>query len=295
MKGETPLVATGCADNRQRQLADETPSTDPANGGTNWTTGEVYSLACKTITIGASDVEAAAFDQKSYGALDGHLGGTVEYLVVSDIDDAGLNSYRPIVVPFAFFAHDDVPFDNISRMMAVHIFSGQVDDWADFGAATSLPIVKCLRHAGSGTHATLDGTVMYGAANLLWRAATNVYFYESSSDLILGPANLSGAIGYADADKHLDSDGNSKYPNIKRLTYQGFDATHDNIVAGVYPFWAAQWLYVDSSVTDTDPEGELALWAADAANMPTARQDYWAAQNEMSTLRADTFTFPETK
>lgn len=295
MKGLDPDSTSSCTDKRQRELADETPSTVPANGGTNWTTGEVYSLTCKTINIGASDVEAAAFKQKSYGAIDGHLGGTTVYWDVNNVDDSGLNNYRPIVVPFAFFAHDDVPFDNISKMMAVHIFSGQVDDWADFGAASSLPIVRCLRHAGSGTHATLHGTVMDGAGTLLWREGANTYFYESSSDLILGPANLSGAIGYADADKHLDDNGVSEYPNIKRLTYQGFDATHDNIVAGVYPFWAAQWLYVLPTVTDTDPEGELALWAAQAANMPTARQNYWAAQSEMSTERDDTFSFPVIK
>ncbi len=52
--------------------------------------------------------------------------------------------------------------DNLTREQAVAIFSGSVNNWENFGDYfASQPIVACLRHAGSGTHATLDLAVMH--------------------------------------------------------------------------------------------------------------------------------------
>jgi hypothetical protein len=51
--------------------------------------------------------------------------------------------------------------DNISRLQAVLLFAGQVNNWSQFGGYyDAKPVILCFRHAGSGTHATLDNAVM---------------------------------------------------------------------------------------------------------------------------------------
>lgn len=283
-----PDNVSPCTNKCERQLADET--------NTDWSGGVVQGLACKDVTIGASDVEAGAFQQESHGQVDGHLGGGWVDRVMdsSTIYDTGLGNYRPIVVPFAFFKHNSVPFTNLSRMMAVHLFSGQIDDWQDFDpSVSSLPVTLCMRHAGSGTHATLDAAVMAGGGNLMiyeWPSAPVAWFNESSSDLMACVDAFSGAVGYADADKNAGGD----YPNAVLLDYQGVSPVKANIVNGQYPFWAAQWLFVDS-VTPGSPEDQLATWAAVPANMPASRAPYWAAQQEMKVTKANSFTFPTRK
>ena len=294
MQNIDPDSVSSCTNKGQREMADETSSTVPANGGTNWSTGVVYSLACKDINIGASDVEAAALaGMESHGDLLGPLGGGWEDRVMdaSTIYDTGLSYYRPIVVPFAFFKNNSVPYTNLTKMMAAHLFSGQIYDWADFDPTqTSQDAVMCLRHAGSGTHATLNAVVMNNAAPILTDATfagmlyPMFYFNDGSSDMVNCLANVEGSIGYADADQTVAS-------NVTRISYQGVEATKANIVNGEYPFWAAQWLYVDSIVANS-PIDKLATWAADPDNMPTTRATYWAAQDEMNVVKTNSFTFP---
>lgn len=86
-----------------------------------------------------------------------------------------------------------VPLDNISRLQAAMIFSGQVANWQQFGLwYPDLPLVACLRHAGSGTQATIDWAVIRGTAND-WAPANGlvpgeepgwIYFNDGSSDMM---------------------------------------------------------------------------------------------------------------
>jgi len=270
-----------------RKLADETQ--------TNFDTGVVSATVCKDVTVGASDVEAGAFKQTTVGNKSGHLGGTYAVYQANNVSDGGKPNYRPVVVPFAFFANVGVPFDNLSQIMVAHIFAGGVDNWNDFDPTLpSLPIVRCLRHAGSGTHATFHGQIMPKGQNLPGsQIPGSAWFYESSSDIMKCPNELSGAIGYADADADtaVDANGDPLYPNVKRLDYQGFSADDENIVNGLYQFWAAQYLYVDEIQTGS-PIDKLATWAADPDNMPAARDPFWSAQDEMNVGKTGTFVFP---
>ena len=293
MQGIDPDGTSGCTNGGQRKLANETPSTVPANGGTNWTAGIVYSLACKDVNVGASDVEAGALaGMQSHGQLRGHLGGgwVDREMDASTIYDTGLSNYRPIVVPFAFFKENNVPYTNLSRMQAAHIFSGQIWDWNDFDpTVASQAVTICLRHAGSGTHATLNAVVMANAAGLITEEGDGMltpvaWFNDGSSDMANCVAQNAGSVGYADADQTFAA-------NVTRLTFEGVAATKNNIVNGNYPFWAAQWLYVDAIVPNS-PIDKLATWAADPDNMPAGRAPFWAAQDEMNVVKSNSFTFP---
>jgi hypothetical protein len=124
--------------------------------------------------------------------------------------------------------------NNITRIMAVLLFSGNISNWDQFGSTyPNLHTVLCMRHAGSGTHATLDyaveqgngwGGTLISAQNIpgqtrrqvsgtvngspatTWLAAydgsqADVYFNDGTGDELDCINNYAGAIGYADADK----------------------------------------------------------------------------------------------
>lgn len=279
--------------------------------------GTVDDLYCQDINIGASDVAGQTFGQESHGELLGPTGGGWYDAYANPEDTAGLEDCRPIVVPFSFFGDQNLPIipagaqGNLTRLQATSIYSGQVQDWSDFGYG-ALPITACLRHAGSGTHATLDAAVLRGDATLLknealpgslpvimgWTPVT--YFNKGSSDMMKCIRDVgAGAIGYADSDKNGASyDGSlGSYPSVERLQYMGADGTSSNIINGIYDFWSAQWLYFRA---DEDPAVkakilELCDYARLGANMPPSRAGFWAAEDDMKVEKANDFAWPTWK
>ena len=299
-------------------------------------------LTCVDVHLGASDVAGPSFTQSSHGPLLGPLGGADvgTSRQFNGIPTAGLTPYKPLIVPFGFFANKSVKvytcdggtFDgnlcttataaancgtatctqktisNITREQAVNIFSGQAAFWTDFGASYSVTgdatnsIVACFRHAGSGTHATLDNAVMnskWGNSLSINTSTTNpiTYFNDGSSDemnCINNNANLStpGAIGYADADQGLSS-----YPNVTALKYNGQLGTRNNIRNGIYDFWSAQWLYENPTKTPSNSAqhtliGQLYSYAADPTHMPASKANYWATHDEMNWFKDTDQLYP---
>lgn len=288
----------------------------------DWTTGTVTGLGCQTVTIGASDVDGKTFGQTSYGQKLGHLGGGIISRSVPSIDTTGMTSYKPVVVPFGFFASTDAPIDNLTRLQALMIYSYKVYTWDNFGLADTRDIIACARHAGSGTHATLDAAVMRKDA-VLNGVEDNGYFWfnDGSSDMMrcidqkgtTDAAERAGraAVGYADADQIVsfpsygvcDYDTTNdvpdcKFENVKALNYNGAAAVKENIKNGVYSFWSAQWLFeCDPDDTVTHPlisngTNGLADYASIAANLPASKADFWNAQNEMNVTKANDFAMP---
>jgi hypothetical protein len=194
----------------------------------------------------------------------------------------------------------EVPLDNISRLMAVMIYSGQAWYWSDFGAwFTSDPIVACLRHAGSGTHATLDWAVMRGV-DWGWSLVTaesasdpTVWFNDGSSDEMNCVDGLPGAIGYADADQ---LEGSKNYPNVHAVKYNGVEPRRWTIRNGWYDFWSAQWTYEDPNepgyATKHPVVAALAAYAAVPGNIPGTKARYWATQDEMVYMKSSDKTYP---
>jgi hypothetical protein len=275
----SPDFQPGCSTPPEgyRLMADETQTTlVQYQAGT----GTVNACVCRDVHIGASDVEASAFQQASSGGIKGPCDSTPESRSIFNVDTylcAGNRFHNPVIVPFAFFKNNDavdpVPFDNMNDVMAAAIFSGAVTNWNDFGPSVpSLPIKVCLRHAGSGTHATLFASILYhqGASLMtqelgpthplvLAGIAPVTYFNDGSSDImkcINGTcADATGAVGYADADK---IGSGSSYPDTQRMLFNGFGCVSaqctgdsldtetvykDAITHGRYTFWADQHLY----------------------------------------------------
>ncbi len=301
--------------------------------------GACTALKCVRVTLGVSDVAAESFVQSSTGQLKGPLGGGSVTRSFSGVPVSGLAYYNPIVVPFAFFANNTVtrdinypvgggahtanfqPITNLPRMMAVMIFSGQAWNWTDFGADfNSNPIVACLRHAGSGTHSTLDYAVMN---NGIWGGnlvsaenvptvtvpGATVYFNDGSNDemkCINGATSGTitwsgaGAIGYADADQAVGA--GSSYTNTSRLTYNGEEPSRVNIRNGRYDFWTSEWAYENPLAPEysaTHPTvSAMMTYAANPANIPGVsnfgadKTGYWASSGEMVYMKGTDKTYP---
>ena len=289
-------------------------------------------LTCTDVTVGASDVAAETFNQESHGLTYGPRSTSntlYEDRSVKDVTVAsGYTNGRPVVVPFAFFVNadpsDPVPFTNVSRLMATSLFSGQVTNWSAFDSSVDMPVVLCLRHAGSGTHATLDAAVMRGDYSLvttqvlktdldyMFGVSPETYFNNGSSDLMrcvgggggkTGYDSWSGigAVGYADADKVKMTPGTSTYKAdygyVRLMSYMGEYPNDETVKNGLYDFWSAQWLYYNSTETETNPVSDIEAlinFASDAYNLDTyvGKGDYWASQGEMNVEKISDYSWP---
>ena len=269
-------------------------------------------LVCKDVVVGMSDVAGSTFGQVSHGQLKGHLGGGWVDRSVGVIDMGTIPYFRPIVVPFAFFANTAVgsSVTNLTRSDAGNIFSGNIFWWTDFaGNRTGYPskeVIACLRHAGSGTHATLNAAVMRGDYALLaYEDAPYVYFNDGSSDELNCIAQNAGestsayaAVGYMDYDGCDGEYGvGGKCENMKMMQYEGVDADRDNILVGPYSFWSAQWMYNCGTVVGdaayqakiNDLVEALAAYASDAATNPLPN---FPTQSEMKVQKPSDFDMP---
>ncbi|OPY76607.1 MAG: hypothetical protein A4E64_01455 [Syntrophorhabdus sp. PtaU1.Bin058] len=167
----------------------------------------------------------------------------------------------------------------------------------NFGAGDPT-ITKCLRHAGSGTHATLDLSVMRGNG-WGWPLATtqytggNVWFNDGSGDMMNCINGRAGAIGYADCDQLAAGSGNRMTHEVK---YQGVECRRAKIRNCEYDFWSIQWLYWDADTVAeqgaTDLVNELIAFASDATNLPSGKANYWAALGEMKCIKYGDYEYP---
>jgi hypothetical protein len=297
------------------------------------------SLSCQRVTAGASDVAGASFLQGSKGvqfgwkAFDATSNPVVDrsniFIGTGGISTSDLpNHYSPVAVPFGFYAHNDVtynglPITNLTRLQAVSLFSGGIKKWSDFGAGyPDLHATICLRHAGSGSGATLDGSVMNGG---LWGTAlistpnnpndaaagsiasydntvADVYFNDGTSDELNCVNTFSGAVGYADADAGLTKA--ASYANIPNngagdvlpIMYQGVAPSANAIANGVYDFWTKEQVFLTKNAPST-VEKNTVQHLTTYLNSPTVLAGvgfggYWANLTSVLPTKTGDFTYP---
>jgi len=293
---------------------------------TNFTTNVISGLKCVDISAGASDVAGETFVQSSFGSQFGHLGGPYtirNFNGISHVNQYGhpLTTYRPVVVPFGFFVNDTAlpSVTNVTRLMAANIYAGLAQKWSDFrdpsDNATPLPdktVVACLRHAGSGTAASLDADVMHNDLSLAQFeqgfGAPIIYFNDGSHDEIACVNDNGGlsttdyaAIGYADADTCVGATGPGGSCEFTRLIdYQGEAPNLDSVRFGRYGFWSPQWMFEDPdepNYANTHPLVQsLYDFASVENNLQTylpSKAAYWVAQGAMCVAKGSDFAYPQ--
>lgn len=198
----------------------------------------------------------------------------------------------------------------ISREQAVAIFSGQVFYWADLGGGYTATgptgagdISVCMRHAGSGTLATLHRAVMYNSTwgnNMLATQAypagstPETWFNNGTGDIMNCVSARPGAIGYADADRLASNPVSNVYGPVM---YNGYTPSRINIRNGAYDsFWSAQHIYQDHSEPNYNASknivAKLMVYANDPNNIPSSKAPYWATQSEMQFGKTTDTTYP---
>jgi hypothetical protein len=320
VQGINPEASPECTNRSERLMADLGAVQTSLTGYGVTPLGVTSITACKDVTIGISDVNPTTLkNKKSKGNLKGHLGGVYTQRDISDLISPHYANYydrKLLIVPFAFYANTNVPTGNMNRLMATQIFSGQVYDWNQFDMNhSSLPMVVCMRHAGSGILATLDAAVMCGDYDLVQTEvnASSIdyvgngglqpltWFNESSSDMKNclrdhGTTNAAersnlGAVGYLAADEPNTSD-------YFQMTFDGVSPSkvrddngniiHSPIaVEGKYSFWSAHHLYWyknEPTATKNLITG-LVNYVKDQNNMTIAKigsiANFWCTESEM--------------
>jgi ABC-type phosphate transport system substrate-binding protein len=192
------------------------------------------------------------------------------------------------------------------------LFSGQIKNWNQFGPYfPNLPVVLCMRHGGSGTHATLENGVFRGDAVMVTNTVpvgpNYIWHHTSSTDLTDSCVETNaGSIGYVDADKALGIDDTG---HIHQMKYQGVEPTRGKIVNCEYNYWAAQNIFWDPDCIETAGDypsavrtqivNDLMAYAADSANLTPAlfgeRAKFWATQAEMNCAKANDYAYPQVK
>lgn len=287
-------------------LAIQGNSTNPnaylCSGGTAFQRSMLNSIAdnvtlsCQTVTIAAADVVAGDFKQISTGQdLGPYQGGAItRNFVLNPVTTTGVTDFcRPMAIPFSFFVNNSVKLSNgsnptdISLVVAKIIFgSGLIYDWSDLVSYSALPINVCYRHAGSGTHATLNSlfptlqtaltsgtSTSCPVASTTCYTGTNYFFNDGSADMmncVNGSSTLvqngyswsgSGAIGYADSDQDL-----TDYPSTLALTLNGVAASRANLINWSYPFTTIQNMYITNANVGNSTLTALCTFASDPAN-----------------------------
>jgi len=305
----------------------------------DWNNNEsspVFTATCLDVNVGASDVASEAFTQQSSGNKNGTYTTTpyseaLDPATIPGLDQIG-TAANPVIVPFAFFANNALSSNDFTRQQMLLIMSGNVYNWSQFGPGyDDKKVVLCMRHAGSGTHATLDKAIMRDDAALPVIQAlavpystkkAGVLFHESSSDMMKCindngkyDTATTAAIGYADADAIVASYSNgnevkkSSAANVKRLKFNGtsegmtaanfgtygWSQMKNNIINGSYEFWASQWMYINA-----DQEGEdtmdlytkLTEYAANTTLPCPGLGCYWSTASQLHVSKSDDFAIP---
>jgi hypothetical protein len=298
---DTSCVSGGFGGANTRPMID--PST--CSGGT-CAIPVASATTCVPVTLGASDVQVQDFVQFSSGALLGPNGGafTVRNFANNPITlSANTVDYcRPEAIPFEFYVNSSVvtspsvTLTNISSAEAKMLFSGIITDWSQLQstAMVAQPVTLCLRHAGSGTHATMDAfmrpqTLVKSAQGTTTSTGYKIFFNDGASDLmrcvngISGTWSGAGAIGYADADQSLSS-----YPNTARITYDNILPITANVDDYTHSFVSIQNLYASTTTAANNVFIDLCTYASQPSTI-TAVNPNWSASCHMKHIKNSNF------
>jgi hypothetical protein len=214
--------------------------------------------------------------------------------------------------------------ENLSRLQAVLLFSGQVPNWQYFHPTfPNQKVSVFLRVPGSGTHAALEKTVINGG-NTGWGnsifgynnpAGTPSINYIATSDNMMDSVQATlYSVGYVDADK----DPKTTHDNVRKLAYQGVWPSAANVRNGKYDFYTVSRMYTNTTTLGTGFESTIATqlkaFVLDPRNIPgvnvvsgagTAvspwtwsisaglqKATFWNSVTSMKYLRADALSYP---
>ncbi len=154
------------------------------------------------------------------------------------IDASSLVDHQVCGQGFAVAVNNDVKVDNLTRQQVVDIFTAQVTNWKDVGGQ-DLKIQIIARPKGSGTRTTFDRLALNNAkhnGNVNEANGINLTA-DSSATVAKAIADNPGAVGYLGL-AYFNTNN-----TVKKLKYNGIEASTDNIINGSYLIWSYGHMY----------------------------------------------------
>jgi hypothetical protein len=257
-----------------------------------------------------TDSQGNSVDLGDFNAPGDAYGG-VYHAVDTTSANSLVNDYHPVVVPFGLFANTSLKtanaaypsgLQNLTTAQAQQIFSGGATNWSQFGLPAAA-IIRCMRVAGSGTSATFDAGVMKtnqvgvglpsADTTIPGNVGNNVWFNNTTGDMMNCINNNPGAIGFADADR--PNSANTYGP----LSFNGTLPNATTITNGAYErFWSLEHIFELKSWATANPNPHTVVlnltgWAAN--HMPPAKANYWVNSNATNWYKAHDYTYPPLK
>jgi phosphate transport system substrate-binding protein len=148
-----------------------------------------------------------------------------------------LVDHQVAVVAFAIIVNPSVSVTNLTQAQAQKVISGQVTNWKDVGG-NDQKIAVILRPASSGTHKVFNKIVMGTVADIATPAATQ----DATGTVVQTVGQTPGAVSYVALSGIKDS-------SVKKVQYEGVDATPANVENGTYKIWSHEHMYTKGQPT----------------------------------------------
>ena len=279
------------------------------------------SWSCQAVHLASSDVAGSSFTGSTTGNKQGPVGSSTitRTFPATGISVSTLNEFTPLSTAWTFYVNNAVqvskcvggsydgnlctaatattdcdtgsctsgPLDNITREMAVQIFSGNAALWSDLGASYTVTgatqgvddyVVPCDAHVGAGGQHVLDFALMNkgkwgGALPTAQKTAAidgQYYWFNDTvtdrvkcingNSVVAGyPAGDSstgsgsvGAIGQLDCNQPVSVSNTSQ--NVHKIKYNGQPGHRNTIRNGNYDFFNNLYMYEQKSIAGTDQD-----------------------------------------
>ncbi|AWB43708.1 phosphate-binding protein [Paenibacillus sp. CAA11] len=151
---------------------------------------------------------------------------------------AELKDHQVAVVAMAAVTNKDTGVTNLTKQQLVDIFTGKITNWKDVQGKDQ-PIVIVNRPSSSGTRATFEKFALGQKTEDIKGSIQE----DSSGTVAKIVAETPGAIGYL-ALSYIDD-------TVQSISYDGVEATVDNVASGKYPVWAYEHMYTKGEPDET--------------------------------------------
>jgi len=156
----------------------------------------------------------------------------------SSVTDGTLVDHQVAVVAFAIIVHQAVSIKSLTRQQVQDVISGKVTNWKEVGG-NDQAIQVILRPATSGTRKVFKRIVL-GEVN---ETSTPASTQDATNTVLQLVSQTPGAISYVALGSIKPGS------QVKKVMYQGVDATTANVEAGKYTIWSHEHMYTKGEAT----------------------------------------------
>ena len=246
--GGTVLLAACGGTNNGSGTTSGSPSAAPVSG----TVTASGSTALQPLVQAAKDQFEAANPQATVQVTGGGsgtglsqvAGGAVQIgdsdipVSQSSVTDTTLVDHQVAVVAFAMIAHPSVTAKGLTKQQVQDVITGKVTNWKDVGG-NDQKIEVILRPATSGTRKVFKKIVLGDLTETSNPASTQ----DATNTVIQLVSQTPGAISYVALGSIKPTAG------VKKLQYNGVDASVANVESGKYEIWSHEHMYTKGEAT----------------------------------------------